>query len=207
MESIDVTIDLPSGSHVRGDSDMGSFTAEGRLGECWLKTAMGDIRLGETKALLAKTSFGAITGDQVAGDADVVTGSGEVRIGPIAGNELIKNSNGDTKLGEVTGDLRVRAANGDISVDRTHGSVTAKTANGNVRIGEVAGGAIVLETAAGEILVGIRKGTPAWLDVSTQYGQVHNALDPSDSPKQSEAAVDVRARTSYGDIVISRSTV
>ena len=118
---------------------------------------------------------------------------------------MIKNSNGDTVVGEVTGDLRVKSANGRISVDRAHASVIAKTANGNVRIGEAMRGAIVLETAAGELEVGVREGIAAWLDVSSQYGRVRNSLDEADSPDQSEATVEIRARTSYGDIKIHRS--
>ena len=81
----------------------------------------------------------------------------------------------------------------------------AKTANGNIRIGEVVNGAIVIETAAGELEVGIREGTAAWLDVSSKYGRVRNSLDQTDSPEQSQATVEVRARTSYGDITIHRS--
>jgi len=63
----------------------------------------------------------------------------------------------------------------------------------------------VLETAAGELEVGIREGTAAWLDVSSHYGRVRNSLDETDSPEQSEATVEIRARTSYGDINIRRA--
>ena len=95
---------------------------------------------------------------------------------------MIKNSNGDTWVGEVTGDLRVNAANGDISVDHADAGVTASTANGDVRVGEVVRGSATLETGFGEIEVGIREGTAAWLDVHTQFGRVHNDLDASDGP-------------------------
>lgn len=203
--SIDVAIELPVGSHVSGDTSMGEFRCEGRLGECRLKTAMGNIRVDRAEALHLKTSYGDITVDRAGGDADVNTGSGEVRIREIDGTALIKNSNGDTEVGEVTGDLRVKAANGDISIDRAHTSASAKSANGDVRIGEVTRGEIVLQTAVGEIELGIQEGTAAWLDVTTQFGSVRNTLDATDGPEQSEATVEVRAGTSYGDIVIRRS--
>jgi DUF4097 and DUF4098 domain-containing protein YvlB len=202
---VDVTIELPTGSQVQGDSGMGDFGCEGHLGECRFKTGMGNIRLDHTGAVHLKTGMGNVDVDRALGDADVTTGSGEVRIGQIEGATVIKNSNGDTAVGEVTGDLRVKSANGRISVDRAHASVMAKTANGNIRIGEVVNGAIVLETAAGELEVGIREGTAAWLDVSSQYGRVRNSLDETDSPEQSEATVEIRARTSYGDIKIHRA--
>jgi DUF4097 and DUF4098 domain-containing protein YvlB len=184
---------------------MGDIGCEGHLGECRFKTGMGNIRLDHTGTLHLKTGMGTIAVDRALGDADVTTGSGDVRIGQIEGAAVIKNSNGDTAVGEVTGDLRVKSANGRITVDRAHASLTAKTANGNIRIGEVMRGAIVLETAAGELEVGIREGTAAWLDVSSQYGRVRNSLDEAGSPEQSEATVEIRARTSYGDIKIHRS--
>jgi DUF4097 and DUF4098 domain-containing protein YvlB len=203
--SVDLTVELPAGSHVQGDSGMGEFGCDGQLGECRFKTGMGNIRLDHTGGLHLKTGMGDIAVDRATGDADVTTGSGEVRIGQIEGPAVIKNSNGDTAVGEVTGDLRVKSANGRISIDRAHASVIAKTANGNIRIGEVMNGAIVLATAAGELEVGIREGTAAWLDVSSQYGRVRNSLDETDSPEQSEATVEIRARTSYGDITIQRA--
>ena len=203
--SVDVTIELPTGSHVQGDSGMGEFSCEGHLGECRFKTGMGNIRLDHTGELHLKTGMGNIAVERASGDADVTTRVGRGANRLHRGAAVLKNSNGDTVVGEVTGDLRVKSANGRISVDRAHASVMAKTANGNIRIGEVVNGAIVLETAAGELEVGIRDGTAAWLDVSSQYGRVRNSLDETDSPEQSEATVEIRARTSYGDIKIHRA--
>ena len=73
-----------------------------------------------------------------------------------------------------------------------------------MRIRDVSRGTIVMETAAGELEVGIHEGTAAWLDVSTQFGTVRNSLGTADGPAPSEHTVEVRARTSVGDIVIGR---
>ena len=204
-ESIEVTIQLPAGSNVQGDSWMGDFRAEGELGACRLKTGLGKILLERTGRLHANIDLGDVTVDHIGGDADVATGSGKVRIRQIEGAAQVKNGNGETDIGEVRGDVRVKAANGDISVARALAGVSAKTANGNVRIGEVVRGSVVLETAAGDLEVGIRSGTAAWLDVSSQLGSVINSLDPSNGPAQSEVSVEVRARTPLGDIVIARA--
>jgi hypothetical protein len=64
----------------------------------------------------------------------------------------------------------------------------------------------VVETKVGDLEVGIREGTAAWLDVSAGVGQVHNALDTADAPEPSAETVEVRARTSFGDIVIRRAS-
>ena len=74
---------------------------------------------------------------------------------------MIKNSNGDTWVGVAGGELRLNAANGNIAVDRAERDVVAKAANGDVRLGEVGAAAVVLETAVGDVEVGIPEGTAA----------------------------------------------
>ncbi|MGH3932195.1 MAG: DUF4097 family beta strand repeat-containing protein [Pseudonocardiaceae bacterium] len=202
--SIDVTIDLPAGSHVQGDASVAAFRCAGPLGECRIKTSAGDFQLEHTGPLDLSTGAGAIVVDHVVGHTELSTGSGRVRLREIDGTAVIKNSNGDTWVGEVAGDLRVYAANGDISVDHAHASVTATTANGDVRIGEVTRGSVALKSAMGEIEIGIRPGTAARLDVHTRFGRVHNQMDPAEGPEPSDQTVEARARTSYGDIVIRR---
>ncbi|MDQ6774115.1 MAG: DUF4097 domain-containing protein [Candidatus Dormibacteraeota bacterium] len=203
--SIDLTIELPTGSQVQGDSSIAAFRGVGRLGECRVKTATGDVQLDHTGPLDLNTGAGAIVVDRVAGRAEVSTGSGRVRVRDIDGAAVIKNSNGDTWVGQISGDLRVNAANGDISVDLANAGVTASTANGDVRIGEVARGSASLKSGCGEIEIGIRAGTAARLDVHTEFGAVHNHMDAADSPEPSDETVEVGARTSYGDIVVRRS--
>jgi DUF4097 and DUF4098 domain-containing protein YvlB len=152
-----------------------------------------------------KTGAGDITVERAAGKAEIVTGTGAVRIGGVDGTAAVKNSNGDTWVGEISGAARVSAANGSISVDRVHEGIVAKTAKGDVRIGEVAQGAVVAQTAFGQIDVGVLDGVAAWLDLETKFGNVHNDLDDAESPGAGTATVEVRASTSFGDIEIHRS--
>ncbi|MGI9093793.1 MAG: DUF4097 family beta strand repeat-containing protein [Mycobacteriales bacterium] len=201
--SIDVTIELPAGSHLHGEAAVGAFRGVGHLGECRIKTSTGDIQLEDTGAV-DLTTLGEIVVDRVVGNAEVSTGSGKVRLREIDGAAVIKNSNGDSWVGEITGDLRANAANGDISVDNAHADVTANTANGDIRIGAAERGSASLKTAFGQVEIGIHSGTAARLDVHTSFGRVHNYMDTADSPASSEETIEVRARTSYGDIVIRR---
>jgi hypothetical protein len=203
-ESVDVAIELPAGSRVEAEAEVANFTSRGRLGECRFTTAVGKIRIEETGPLHLNTSVGNVTVDRMTGRGEI-TGSGQIRIGEIDGSAVIKNLNGVIWVGEVTGDLRCNSANGDVTIDRALGAVAAKTANGAVRIGEVVRGSVELGTAMGELEVGIREGTAALLDVRSSYGSVRNSLKASDGPEGSDETVDVRARTSYGDILIHRS--
>lgn len=202
--SIDVVIELPSDSHVQGDVAVGDFRGEGRLGQCRFKTATGHLWLDHAGPLLLTTTAGDVTVDQAVGHTEV-TGCGDLRIREIAGTAVIKNLNGNSWVGEVTGDLRCNAANGDIAVDRAHAAIAAKTANGNIRIGEAMRGSVVLETAFGDLEVGIRAGTAALLDVGSQFGRVRNSLEAASDPEPTEETVELRARTSYGDILIRRA--
>ncbi|MBA2308371.1 MAG: DUF4097 family beta strand repeat protein [Pseudonocardiales bacterium] len=202
--SIEVSIELPTGSHVQGDAAMADFRGEGRLGECRIKSSTGHIWLDRTGPLHLSTTGGDVTVDHADGDSHV-TGSGEIRLREVAGTAEIKNLNGNSWVGEVTGDLRCSAANGDIAVDRAHAGVRATTASGSIRVGEAVRGSIALDTAFGQLEIGIRTGTAALLDVRSGFGHIRNSLDASDGPKPSDETVEVRARSSYGDIVIRRS--
>jgi hypothetical protein len=203
--SVDVQILLPAGSRLTGSGQMTSFRCTGSLGDCRLKTAVGDIHVERAVAVNLTTAAGEIVLDHATGDARITTGSGTVRAGAIEGVAVIKNSNGDTHLEDVAGDLRARAANGDIAVDRARATVAAKSANGAIRLGAVQRGTVVAETAMGAVEIGIADGTAAWLDLDTRYGHLHNTLETAGPPASGEETVEVRARTSYGDITIRRS--
>jgi DUF4097 and DUF4098 domain-containing protein YvlB len=202
--AIDVAIELPANSQVRGEASVGDFSSDGPLGESRFVTGVGNIRLDQTGAVQLNTGTGSIVVGSASGRTEV-TGAGEVRIRKIDGPAVIKNLNGDTWVGDIAGDLRTNAANGDITIDRAQSTVAAKTANGDVRIGEIVRGSVALSTSYGELEVGIREGTAARLDVSTKFGNVRNSLAASDGPDSSDQTVEVRARTSFGDIVIRRS--
>jgi DUF4097 and DUF4098 domain-containing protein YvlB len=202
--SVDVTIDLPTGSQLSAHMLMGDIRSAGRLGECRVKTT-GNVWLERTGPLRLHTGVGHVTADGITGNAEISTGSGKVEIGEVHGTAVVKNSNGDTTIDDVTGDVRVRAASGDICVERAGAGVDAKTSNGSIRLGEVVGGAVVLGTAAGDLDIGIAEGTAAWLEVNTGFGQVRNLLENAARPEETDETVEVRAHTSYGDITIHRS--
>ncbi|WP_320066064.1 DUF4097 family beta strand repeat-containing protein [Micromonospora sp. RTGN7] len=203
--SVTVSIELPSGSQVSAEMQVGDIRCAGRLGECRLKTSVGNFWLERTGPLRLNTSAGHVTADGITGNAEISTGSGKVEIGEVEGSAVVKNSNGDTTIDAVTGDVRVRAANGDICVERAGAGVDAKTSNGNIRLGEVVRGSVVLGTAMGNLEIGIADGTAAWLTVNTGFGHVRNQMENTTRPEEADETVEVRGRTSYGDITIHRS--
>ncbi len=204
-ESVDVRVDLPAGSQLRVDAGAAAVRSTGRLGECHVRTGAGEIRLGAAGSVQLRTGAGDITVDRVAGQAEVSTGAGSVRIGAIEGAGTIKGSTGETWVGEVGGGLEVRAPCGRISVDRAEQAVAAKTGYGDVLLAEVARGAISAQTGHGKVDVGVREGLAAWLDLLAHYGSVHSELEAAVPPQPGEDSVEIRARSSFGDITVRRS--
>ncbi|MDP9494133.1 MAG: DUF4097 family beta strand repeat-containing protein [Actinomycetota bacterium] len=202
--AVDVTIELPQDSRLHAEIGLADLRADGRLGETRIHCGLGEIRLDQTRQVEVVVGMGSVTVNRALGRTEI-TSAGEIRIGEIDGEAEIKNLNGTTWVGEVSGGLRIKSANGDITVDRAHADVAIKTANGSIQIGEVVTGSIGLETGSGGLEVCIRDGSAAWVDASTRFGRVLNGLEAAARPEPSEKAVEIRARTSFGDISILRS--
>jgi hypothetical protein len=202
--SIDVAIELPAGSSVRATGAMVDFTCEGPLDDCWVKNGIGQVRVERAEKLSIKSGAGDIEVGRVAGVAELATGSGDVRAAELAGSAVVKNSNGDTWVGVAGASLRLSGANGGLAVGQANADVVAKAANGDVRVGEIAAGTVVLETAVGDVEVGIPDGMAAYLDVSASAGRIDNLLEIGTAPEKSAQRVEVRARTALGNIVIRR---
>ena len=203
--AVEVTLALPSGSRLEGNTGLGMLRCVGRMGDCRLRTTAGNVLVDEAGAADLHTGFGDIVADLVTGELKAATGSGEIRIGVVRGAARVRNANGAIKLGTIDGDLHAKTANGSIAVDAARSSVNAKTANGSIRIGAVERDAVEIDTGAGEISVGIREGTAAWLDLKAPGGSVRNGLDSVGGPGPADTKVEVRAHTSFGDIVIHRA--
>jgi DUF4097 and DUF4098 domain-containing protein YvlB len=175
--AVDVTVRLPAGSRVHVTTAQGDILCRGVLGDCAVRTYDGDIALHQVGGLRATTMNGRVTVDRIAGDAHV-TGSGEVMLAEVGGAASVKNLNGPSWIGQAGGD---------------------------VRLGHVARGSAVLQTASGEIEIGIRHGTAAWLDVKSSSGSIRNHLELGGAPDGSRETAQIRARTFDGDIVVRRA--
>lgn len=203
--SVDVTVELPEGSSLRADTGFADFRCDGRLDDVDVKTGAGSVRLDQTGALRVHSGAGHVALEAASGTAEIVA-AGNMTIGTVAGNADIKNLNGKTWISRISGNVTVRSANGDVTIEDARSDVTVKTANGDIRLGQVARGSVTIETASGRLEIGIREGTAAWIDASTKFGQVHNTLSPAGNPDKETDTVQVRARTAFGDVLITRST-
>ncbi|MCP2343110.1 DUF4097 family beta strand repeat-containing protein [Actinomadura rupiterrae] len=203
---IDVVLDLPAGS----DLDVRTNAAvrcEGRLGDVRIRTGNGNVRVEEAASCHADTGNGDVWIARTTGPATAVSPYGRIRLGRVGGPAEARSSSGEIAVGEAGGDLKAKTAYGDITVDLALAGVTATTAYGSVRIGEAVRGTVTMETSAGGLDIGIRRGTAAWLDARSLYGGVRTDLvdDASGEPAPGEDVLEVNARTSYGDIHVHRA--
>lgn len=205
--AVDITVEVPIGCSLELKSGMGDLRCEGEFSSADLKTEMGHVRLDHCTDLKVHTGMGDVTVERVAGRAEIKTGSGKIRIREIDGIATVKNGNGGTHIVDAAGELRVSAANGDVALERAGASTTIKASNGDITVGEVSRGTLTLQTAAGSLAIGVREGSAVWLDLSTKYGRVRNGLDATTGPGETDAKVEVRARSAYGDITVRRSPI
>ncbi|MGF1428500.1 DUF4097 family beta strand repeat-containing protein [Kitasatospora sp. LaBMicrA B282] len=201
--SLEITVELPTGSGLQINAPVAHVTSSGLLGACRVRTSLGDLRLDRTGPAELKTA-GTVRLNQAAGDAEV-TGMGLIELGSIDGTATVKNTNGEIVVHRATGEISVRSANGRIVVGTAESGVDAKTAFGDITVAEVTSGKVQLQTSTGHLEVGVREGTAAWLDLDTAFGGVHNALPATGAPAAGEETVEVRARTGLGDITIRRA--
>jgi len=104
--SIDAMIEVPAGSHVDGAGQLTDFHCDGRLGDCRIKTGLGQIQLECADTPRLKGGMGDISVDRATGHAEVTAGSGDVRVRELDGSAVIKSSSGDTWVGVADGELQ-----------------------------------------------------------------------------------------------------
>ncbi|MET0449246.1 MAG: hypothetical protein ABW004_12610 [Aeromicrobium sp.] len=204
--AVDIDVRVPIGSRLHVESGMGAIVADGEFAAAWLRSGMGDLRVDQVASLVAKTGMGDVIVGGSDGDVVVGTGGGLVRIGSVGGALEVRNSNGSTEIDAVGGPAHVRSSNGSIDIGATGSDVTAKSANGSIRVAEVVRGSISASTSTGAIDIGVKPGAAVWLQLDTKQGRIINTLDAGDGPAATGDTVEVRARSSYSDVTIHRST-
>jgi len=204
-ESVDVKVELPTGSRLTAEVSVGGVRATGRLGATRIKCSMGPVELDATGDLWLRANHGNATVGTAAGGIEITADHGQIRVGTVTGDAVLKASHGSVMVGESGGDLDAKLSYGDLEITKALASVAAKTAYGSIQLREASSGSVEVESGYGQVTIGVRAGVPAWLDLSSKNGHVRNELDGDRAPEASEQTVAVRARTQYGDITIQRA--
>jgi len=203
-ESVDLKVELPTGSRLTAEIAVGALRTVGRLGATRIKSSTGAVDVDTTGDLWLHASHGNATVGTAEGEMEITSTYGQIRVGTVTGDATLKASYGTIVVDESGGDLDAKLSYGDLEIAKAHASVAAKTAFGSIELREVSSGSIQVESGFGQITIGVLPGVPAWLDLSSKNGQVRNQLDGDRAPDPSEQTVAVRART-RGDISIQRA--
>jgi DUF4097 and DUF4098 domain-containing protein YvlB len=140
------------------------------------------------------------------GDVSVDSASGDVSVGHVDGRLEVNTASGDVDADFVGADARVNSASGDVTLNEAEHDVRVRTASGDVELRSVVRGKVDVQSASGDVQVGIRQGSTVYIDASSMSGDMSSELEVSDSPPHSDGpAVDFRARTMSGDVTVRRA--
>ena len=140
------------------------------------------------------------------GDVSVDSASGDVSVGRVDGRFEVNTASGDVDVDFVGGDARVNSASGDVTVGEAEHDVRVRTASGDVALRSVLRGRVDVQSASGDVQVGIRQGSSVYIDASSMSGDMSSEMEVSDTPPESGApSVDFRARTMSGDVTVRRA--
>lgn len=203
--SVDVTVEVPTGSELRASARSARLRVDGRLSDCRFETMDGDIEIEEAGPLRLVTASGDVTVGRATGRTRIASGSGTTVIGDIAGNAHIGQDYGDVRIGTVDGRLRITGVRGDLTVDRLVGVLEAKVLDGRTVVGEVVSGSVTMMATWAHLEVGIRAGTAARLDLRSVTGRIRNLLHGVPGPETTDQIAEITAHTYYGDVVIRRA--
>ena len=204
-ESVDLKVELPTGSRLTAEISVGGVRTSGRLGATRIKASTGTVEVDAVADLWLRASHGSASVASADGSIEVTADHGQIRVGTVTGDAIVKSSHGGVQLDDVGGDLDAKLSYGDLEIGTARGSITAKTAYGTIRIADVSAGSVELDSGYGQVTVGVREGVSAWLDLSSKGGRVRNELEGDTSPELAQSSVAVRARTGFGDITIRRA--
>ena len=186
-QRIDVVVHVPAGSSVEVSTAAASVTVQGPVASLEITSASASV-----------------TADEVAGPVEAQSASGSVRIRSAAGPVSFRSASGSLRVERVGGECEATTASGSITIGVADDDVSAKSVSGRVAVREAHRGTVDLSSTSGSVEVGVRRGTLAWLDVSSVGGRTTSSLSAEDdAPATGGPMLTVRARSVSGHVSVA----
>ncbi len=154
----------------------------------------------------AKVASADVEGHGRFGRVEVNSASGDVTFEEVGARLAVNTASGDVEIGHVAAEAKINSASGDVTIGAADADLRVRTASGDQQVRSAASGTVELQSASGDVEVGIRRGSRVYVDLSSMSGDTSSELELSDAPPSSDGPlVEVKARTMSGDITIRRA--
>ncbi|MFE0605992.1 DUF4097 family beta strand repeat-containing protein [Streptomyces sp. NPDC058892] len=102
--SLEVTVQLPAGSHIEAKTASAELSSTGRLGDVTYESAHGKVELDETAAARLTLQAGDISVARLGGPAEITTQKGDIHIAEaVHGTITLRTEAGDLTVGAAPG--------------------------------------------------------------------------------------------------------
>jgi DUF4097 and DUF4098 domain-containing protein YvlB len=102
--SIEVTVQLPTGSRIEAKASSAEFRAVGRFGDVTFEGAHGQIKVDEAASARITAVAGDVSVGRLGGPAEISTSKGDIRIAEAAGGTVVLRTDaGDVSVGAAAG--------------------------------------------------------------------------------------------------------
>ncbi|MER5751583.1 DUF4097 family beta strand repeat-containing protein [Streptomyces sp. NPDC002088] len=141
--SIEVTVQLPTGSRVEGKAAAAEFRAVGRFGDITFEGAYGATKLDEAASVRLTVVAGDVSVGRLSGPAQISTQKGDIQIAEaVRGTVVLRTQMGDVSVGAAAG------VSASLDADTSYGRIRNTLKNTD---GAAAGLTIQATTAYGDI--------------------------------------------------------
>jgi hypothetical protein len=162
---------------------------------------------GRLRSAQVRTASGDVTVEEVADDATAKSASGDLLFERVGGELRADSASGDIVIGRVGGAATVGSASGRVEIGDAGGSVAIRTASGDVDLRCAHRGEVRVQSASGDVTVGVAAGTGVWLDLGTMSGTTHSELAVNETgTPPAPADLMVTVRTMSGDVEVVRAS-
>ncbi|MGQ4333583.1 DUF4097 family beta strand repeat-containing protein [Streptomyces hayashii] len=102
--AVEVTVQLPAGSHVEAKTASGEFRGVGRLGDVVFEGARGSVKLDETAGARLALLAGDVTVGRLGGPAEISTQKGDISVAEaVRGTVTLRTEAGGISVGAARG--------------------------------------------------------------------------------------------------------